>query len=247
MPSPRPWLAVLGMACALVVLVPPVATLARRYEVLDATQFAVLALAVPALVALGAPWSRLGALGTLAARRAARRRDRGTRLVVTPLVVEVALVVAWRTTAGVGRLERHPVLVLLEAATLVAAGLWLWLDLVDSPPLAPRTAPLWRLVLATVAMWSLWIVAYVAGMAHAGYPGFHHAAGAGLSADADRQTATAVLFVAGAIAYLPVVFASLFSWLRAEERRGDEDTRRRRAAGALGSSVLGAPGARPPG
>jgi cytochrome c oxidase assembly factor CtaG len=224
------------VVAGLLVVVPPLAGLARTYEVLDAVQFAALALAVPALVALGAPWGRLGAIGALATRRAARRAARGTRLVVAPLVAEVAAVVVWRTTGVVDAFQRHHGLVALEALTLVAAGLWLWTELVASPPLAPRSLPLWRMVLATVAMWSLWVVAYVAGMAHAGYPGFGHTASSALSADADRQAATAVLFVAGAIAYLPVVFANLFGWLRAEERRGDEDTVRRLRSGVLGVS-----------
>ena len=41
-------------------LVPPLSTVARRVEVLEALQFALLAIGVPALVVLGAPWRLLG-------------------------------------------------------------------------------------------------------------------------------------------------------------------------------------------
>ena len=50
-------------------LVPPLSTVARRVEVLEALQFALLAIGVPALVVLGAPWRLLG----LAAGHARRR------------------------------------------------------------------------------------------------------------------------------------------------------------------------------
>ena len=51
----------LGVAAVLVVavVVPPLFELARRYEVAEAVQFSVLAMAVPALIALGAPWGRM--------------------------------------------------------------------------------------------------------------------------------------------------------------------------------------------
>ena len=56
-PAPRAQLLLaLGLALGVAVCCPPLATLARRSEVADAVQFGVLALAVPSLVALGAPW-----------------------------------------------------------------------------------------------------------------------------------------------------------------------------------------------
>jgi cytochrome c oxidase assembly factor CtaG len=227
-PSPvRVALGSLAVALLAAALLPPLSGLARTHEVADAVQFAILALAIPALCVLGAPWGWGGRGGGLGTRLAAWRASRaGSAAGVPALVSEVAAVVAWRTTAGVGALERHHWLVLVEAATLLAAGVALWLELVASPPLAPRGGPLRRLVFATVAMWTVWIVAYVLGMAHGqGYPGFAHAPGHGLSAVADRQLATMVLFAAGACAFLPVVFWNLVEWLRAEERRGPEASR----------------------
>ncbi len=210
------WLALLGALCALGVLVPPLGPLARTSETANALQFAVLALLVPSLVVLGAPWRRLGPIGRLADARAARAtRSSG----IGALVVQVALVVAWRTPVMVSAVRHDPWLLLAEAATVVAAGVALWLELVASPPMAPGTTASRRIVLAAVAMWAVWIVAYVAGMSHGqGYPGFVHHAAHGLSGVADKQLATALLFVAAAVAYLPVVFTNLFSWLGAEER-----------------------------
>ena len=227
-PAPRAQLLLaLGLALGVAVCCPPLATLARRSEVADAAQFGVLALAVPSLVALGAPWW----LGLDAVARWIARHRRGAAAGVGALVAEVGVVVAWRTTSAVGAAQASPALVVLEAASLLIAGVALWTALVTSPPLEPCVPPR-RLVLSAVAMWAVWIVAYVLGMAHGqGYSGFAHTPG-GLSGAADRQAATAVLFAAAAAAYLPIVFTSLFAWLAAEERRGAADTRRRLATPA---------------
>lgn len=216
-----PWPAILGALLGLAVLVPPLASLARTSEVLDAVQFAVLALAVPALVVLGAPWRALRPIGRLADARAAATPTPWSGVVA--LSFQVAVVVAWRTPVAVSAIEHQGWLVVLEAATLLAAGVALWLELVGSFPMAPKTTASRRIVLATLAMWTVWIVAYVTGMAHGqGYPGFPHHPGAGLSGVADKQLATAVLWVAAAAAYLPVVFVNLFAWLGAEERRAPD-------------------------
>lgn len=224
-PAGRParataWLAILGALLGVAVLVPPLVSLARTSETMNALQFAVLALAVPALVVLGAPWRALGPLGRLAESRAARTAPSSG---VVALVCEVAAVVAWRTPAAVSAVGQHRWLLAVEAATLVVLGVALWLELVASSPMAPRTTASRRIVLAAIAMWTVWSVAYVAGMAHGqGYPGFHHHAGQGLSGVADKQLATGLLFLAAAAAYLPVVFVNLFAWLGGEERGASE-------------------------
>jgi len=53
--------------------------------------------------------------------------------------------------------------VLAELVTLVAAGSALWLQLVESPPLLPRLSRPLRAVFAALAMWSIWILAYILG------------------------------------------------------------------------------------
>ncbi len=133
------------------------------------------------------------------------------------------MIVTWRIPSVVTGVAHHPWLLALEAVTLLAAGVWLWLELVTSSPMTPGTRPSRRIVLAAVAMWAVWIVAYVAGMSHGqGYPGFVHHPGHGLSGVADKQLATALLWVAAAVAYLPVVFSNLFAWLGAEEREASD-------------------------
>jgi hypothetical protein len=111
----------LAVAVLVVALVPPLSSEARRLEVYQALQFALLALGVPALVVLGAPWRLLGLAAGPAAGAdaegiavldrprladrlaAARRRHPEPVRSLAFLVIELAVVVAWRTPGRGGR------------------------------------------------------------------------------------------------------------------------------------------------
>jgi cytochrome c oxidase assembly factor CtaG len=110
-------------------------------------------------------------------------------------------------------------LVLVEAACLVGGGAALWLELVDSPPLAPRLARPKRIALAALAMWTIWVTGYIVGLSHGSiYTSFHHhVAGSGLSLAADQEVVTFVLWFVAAAAYVPIVFWNLIVWLKADE------------------------------
>ncbi len=179
-----------------VAMVPPLGTLAGRYEWVEALQFAVFAVVAPALVVMGAPWRALGltpsALGRLAA---GRRRHPEMLRSLGFLGVDLAVVVLWRTPAAVDALSSRRWLVGVEAASLVVVGAGLWLELVESAPLVPRSPYPRRAALAALAMWTIWTIAYVEAMSTAPwYRGFHHVAGSGLSASADHQLSAAVLW-----------------------------------------------------
>ena len=65
-------------------------------------------------------------------------------------------------------------------ATLVAAGSALWLELAESPPSLPALPRPLRAVFAAVAMWTIWVLAYILGFSQvAGFRAY--ARGAGLS------------------------------------------------------------------
>lgn len=222
----RSWSLLAAAVVAVMALAPPLATLARRAEYAAALQFSLLAIAVPALVALGAPWHWVGLAGDrsdggrprpldrLADRR---RRHRELPWSLAFMVCGVGVAVGWHTPGAVDALAVHGWLVLLEAATLLAFGLGLWLELVSSPPLVPRSGHLRRAVLAAFAMWAFWILAYVTGLSNRGfYRNFHHVAGA-LSAAADQQIASAVLWGVAAAAFVPVIFWNALTWLQSEE------------------------------
>jgi cytochrome c oxidase assembly factor CtaG len=221
---------VAAVVVAVLALVPPLATEACRTEYAAAVQFSLLAIALPALVALGAPWRLLRLAGTdapgeqprLADRLAdRRRRHRELPWSLAFLVADLAVAIAWHAPGPVSTLGSHGWLAVLEAVALLAFGLGLWLELVSSPPLEPRSGHLRRVLLAAVSMWAFWILAYVTGLSNGGfYHNFHHAAG-GLSAAADQQISSVVLWFAAAAAFIPVIFWNALTWLQSEE---DPDT-----------------------
>ena len=219
-------------------LVPPLASWARRFEFVEALQFAFLALVIPALAVIGSPWVLLGLASArsrdldddghspapVATARPIDRLAQGRRR--HPEVwrtagfagLYLAGVIVWRTPLGVDGLRRHPWLVAVEAGTLVVVGAGLWLELVESPPLVPRLPRPGRVALAALAMWTVWILAYLVGLSHASwYPAYPHRAGTGLSLSADQQLATGVLWFVSACAFVPVVFWNLIRWLQSEE------------------------------
>jgi cytochrome c oxidase assembly factor CtaG len=243
MPEWRRWLAAGGLVLVLVCLLPPLATLARHYVFAESIQFSVFAMAGPALIVLGAPWrflhlSRAGAgpgvaqpgpdvaqaapgagpatwppAGPADRLAAARRDNRSFGRAAIFLVVFVAVSLVWRLPAAMDALARQPALVALEAVTLLAAGVALWLEIVDSPPMAPRLPRPQRAAVAALAMWSIWIVAYVLGFASHTMFHVYHATGSGLGVVTDQEIAVGLLWAVAGCCFVPVVIANMVGWL----------------------------------
>ena len=229
-PNWRSWCLLGAGLVAIVAVAPPLGTAARRTEYAATLQFSLLAIALPALVALGAPWRRLGltrAEGSderpgLAERLAdRRRRHRELPWALAFIVADLAVVAAWHAPGAVATVARGGWAPLIEGVTLLVVGVGLWLELVPSPPLEPRSGHLRRAVLAAVAMWVFWTLAYIVGLSNRGfYQNFHHVAG-GLSGGADGEIASAVLWAVATAAFIPVIFWNALTWLQSEE---DPDT-----------------------
>ena len=106
------------------------------------------------------------------------------------------------------------------------AGTGFWLELVESPPLIPRSGTLRRAVLGAAAMWLLWIEAYLVGMSQSGwYPSVSHVAGRGMSQAADQQVAAMVLWLIATVVFVPVIFVNAMRWLHSDP---EPDTELRR-------------------
>jgi cytochrome c oxidase assembly factor CtaG len=232
------WLAACGVLLVILAILPPAGTLAGRYEWVEALQFAIFAVVGPALVVTGAPWRTVRVRpSTLDRLATGRRRHPELLRSLGFLGCDLALIVLWRTPAAVDALLSRRWLVGVEAASLLVVGAGLWLELVESPPLAPRSPYPRRAALAALAMWTIWTIAYVEAMSTAPwYQAFHHVAGSGLSASADHQLSAAVLWAVTAAAFMPVIFWNLVQWLRNEDDPDDELYRllreeRRRSAG----------------
>jgi cytochrome c oxidase assembly factor CtaG len=244
-PAGRHWLAVAGVLAVAVCLVPPLATLARQHVYAESIQFLVFAMVGPALIVLGAPWRflRLGragpgtpagtaAGGTAAGtppvtgpvdRLAAAREQRGSFLRASVfLVAFFGACLVWRLPPVMDALARHPALIAAELVTLLAVGIALWLELVASPPLAPRLPNPQRAAVAALAMWSTWAVAYALGFAnHAVFHGYD-AAGSGLSAIADQQITVGLVWAVSGCCFIPVVFVTMLSWLKDNDDPDEE-------------------------
>lgn len=221
----RPLLLLGAVALPLIMALPPVGSYARQDEVARAFQFVVFAAAAPALLVLGWPARLIPASRSVPpvlhrmrvppglARRPAVRAS-------AALLPSIALVILWRVPVVLAATGRDPALTALELITLVAAGCALWTELagprVERDPL-PR--PL-RAAMAAVAMWSIWAIAYITGMSTTGVA-------AAQAAVPDHQLAVGVMWAVPALCYVPVVFATMMSWL------GGHDEPAEAAAGLL--------------
>ena len=133
---------------------------------------------------------------------------------VVCLAAFAACSVAWRLPAVVDAVARDQGLAVPELASLLIAGVALWLELVPSPPLRPAGRGLRQAVTAAFAMWLIWIVAFIQGSASRGvFHAYRYHPGGTLSAVADQELATALLWVVAAACFMPVVFISAHHWL----------------------------------
>ncbi len=233
-------LAPAGLALMAVAMAPPVETLARQYLFVESVQFCLLSMAGPALIVLGAPWRLLrlspgqarepggrpdqaGTHRDLADRLAARRLDRPSFARAMGFGVWwVGVCVCWRLPPVLDALARHPALILAAWATLSSAGIGLWFELVNSPPLTPRLSRPRRAAIAALAMWSTWAIAFVLGFARGPVVHAYDGVGSSLSAVADQELAAFVLWLVAACSFVPVIFVSLLTWLRDGADPGEE-------------------------
>ena len=195
----RHWLAVAGGA--LVVLgVLPLEAVARRYLFAESVQFCAFAMAIPALVVLGAPWTpRLGRLAF------------GGALAVGGVFAGICLL--WRLPPVLDALARHPVLQVPELVTLLLAGAALWLQLVSSPASAARPTRPQRAAVAALAMWSIWAIAYVLGFANHAVTHAYDLSGS-LGAVTDQEVTAALMWAVSGACFIPIICVTLLGWLR---------------------------------
>jgi Cytochrome c oxidase caa3 assembly factor (Caa3_CtaG) len=212
----RPWLAAVGVVLSLAVVLPPVASYARQYAFVQAAQFVVFAVLTPAFLALGMP-ARFTGL-----RRGSGQRRRAplvpSQAAASRLVPFIALVIVWRLPAVLDALTRYPALSVAELVTLAGAGLGVWRFLAGSaaPGQLPRPQ---RAAMAALAMWTIWIIAYITGMSSLALIPRSAPAERVLASAVDRQLATAVLWAVPAICFAPVVYYMLISWLGERDRQ----------------------------
>jgi cytochrome c oxidase assembly factor CtaG len=222
LPRWRRWLAAIGLVLVLACLLPPLSALARRYVFAESIQFSAFAMAGPALIVLGAPWRLLRLSGPAGRLAAAHRGNRSFLRAGIFLLAFIGVCLAWRLPPVMDALAGQPALVVAEAVTLLTAGAAVWLEIVDSPPVAPRLPRPQRAAVAALAMWSIWIAAYVLGSASHAVFSAYDAAGSGLGAVADQEIAVGVVWAVAGCCFVPVVMANMLGWLTGGEDADEE-------------------------
>lgn len=226
-----------GLLLAVLAVVSPIAFWSYRYIWVRNFQDVILAIAAPALIVLGAPWLPLRrglglavrdrrAAGAPAAPREpggsdAAGKDWSPGWPALPIVVTVMFCVVWWVWHLAGPFDaavRSPAVYALEMITYLAAGILMWLQLVESPPLRPQLPPLRRIALVLVLAASGTVLglirAYGPGVAYPAYLDSGRSAAAVVS---DQQAGGAILWVIPLIPLSILAVGLATRWLSEEE------------------------------
>jgi cytochrome c oxidase assembly factor CtaG len=220
-----------GLLLALLAVVSPMGYWSYRFIWVRDLQDVMLAIAAPALIVLGAPWlplSRgLGLSGRLRRlERSGEAEDEAGPVVqpgwqTLPILVTVAFCALWWVWHLPGPFDAAVTSSLAYAAevvTYLAVGILFWLQLVESPPLRPRLAPLNRVALVVGAAASCTVLGlirvYGPGLAYPAYLGLGHRLA---SVVAYQQVGGAILWVIPLIPFSIVAVALVVRWLKDEE------------------------------
>ncbi len=220
-----------GLLLALLAVVSPMGYWSYRFIWVRNLQDVVLAIVAPALIVLGAPWlplSRgLGLSGRLRRpERSGQAEDEAGRVVrpgwqPVPILVTVAFCALWWVWHLPGPFDAavtSSVVYAAEVVTYLAVGIAFWLQLVESPPLRPRLAPLNRVALVVGAAASCTVFGlirvYGPGLAYPAYLGLGHPL---VSVVAYQQVGGAILWVIPLIPFSIVAVALVIRWLKDEE------------------------------
>ena len=226
-----------GLLLAVLAVVSPIAFWSYRYIWVRNFQDVILAIAAPALIVLGAPWLplRRGLGLAVRDRRAAGApaapgepggsdaagQDWSPGWPARPIVVTVTFCAVWWVWHLPGPFDasvRSPAVYALEMITYLAAGILMWLQLVESPPLRPQLPPLRRIALVLVLAASGTVLglirAYGPGVAYPAYLDSGRSAAAVVS---DQQAGGAILWVIPLIPLSILAVGLATRWLSEEE------------------------------
>jgi cytochrome c oxidase assembly factor CtaG len=226
-----------GLLLAVLAVVSPIAFWSYRYIWVRNFQDVILAIAAPALIVLGAPWLplRRGLGLAVRDRRAAGApgaprepggsdaagRDWSPGWPALPIVVTVMFCAVWWVWHLPGPFDaavRSPAVYALEVITYLAAGILMWLQLVESPPLRPQLPPLRRIALVLVLAASGTVLglirAYGPGVA---YPAYLESGRSVAAVVSDQQAGGAILWVIPLIPLSILAVGLATRWLSEEE------------------------------
>jgi cytochrome c oxidase assembly factor CtaG len=233
-----------GLLTVYAALGSPLDALAHRLFWAHMVQHLLLMAVAAPLVVLGGPWMSIWRpLPLRARRRVARAVGKGrwwrparalARLLGRPAAAWLAFTVnlgLWHVPLLYDSTLRDQGLHDLEHALFLILGVLLWAQVLRSPPLRLRLAPLERVYFVVAATAASWLLAIVLALyptpLYQAYAHLGHRPG-GLSALSDQQIAAGIMLGPGSVPMTIFVFVGLYRWL------GDDE--RRRTAGTLAAS-----------
>jgi putative membrane protein len=218
-----------GLATVVVALDSPLDALSEKLFWAHMVQHVLLLVVAPPLIVLARPWVRLWRALPLSARQSlGRSLGRGeraaplraiSRTLGRPLpsfVLFSGVLLVWHVPALFDATLRSSAVHALEHTLFFSTALLFWKQVLPSPPLHARLAPVQRIAYLVGAMVVSWILAVVLALApHPLYAHYAHEATrpGGISALADQQIAAGIMWVPGSITFLIVMFAYVHRWL----------------------------------
>jgi putative copper resistance protein D len=231
-----------GLAVIAAALLSPIDSYAEFMLSYHMGQHVLLTMVAAPLLALGAPVTlALAATSPSGGRRILLRflHGRFLRIVASPVLGWVAFVVVmwgWHVPSLYDAALRNDGVHAVEHATLLAAALLFWWQVVGLDPNPVRISHPGRLFFLFLAMPAMAMLGLAISSAdRILYPFYAVASPAiGVSPIADQRLAGALMWEGGLLLMMPAMVLVLFDWMRREERAAERaDSRRRREEEAV--------------
>ncbi len=212
----------LGLLLVLLALVSPLGYWSDVYIWLRAVQALLVAVVGPGLMVLGAPWLAFRQLWRPGGDESTADRVSAVSFWVSrPVAVVVAfnvIFVGWQVPYLFDLAKANSAVALADHASMLAAGLLLWLQLISSRPITAPGSPLRRVVFV------VWIVGVstVLGMVlvfgnNVLYPAYHNSAHHLMTVLDDQQLSGAVIWMGMLPPMITAAVALLSQWLDHED------------------------------
>jgi putative membrane protein len=210
----------LGLLIVVAALVSPLGYWSGVYLWVRALQMLLVTLAGPGLIVLGAPWQAIRQVPAADAGRAGRVRP-VPFLVSRPVAAVIVFNAAWlcwQVPALLDLARANSAVALAEHASLLAAGLLFWRQLIAPGPARLPSPPLRRiaLLIGTVGVFTVAGMALVFGSGVV-YPAYASAAHHVMTVLDDQQLSGAVLWMGSLPPLMIAGTALVLQWLSNEE------------------------------
>ncbi len=212
----------LGLLLVLLALVSPVGYWSDVYIWVRAMQTLLVAVVGPGLIVLGAPWLVFRQLWRPGGGDAALDRVAGASFWVSrPVLVIIAfnvIFVGWQLTYLVDLAATNPAVAQAEHASMLAAGLLLWLQLISSRPITAPGSALRRVV---YVIWTVGVSTVLGMVLVFGngvvYPAYANSAHHVMTVLDDQQLSGAVIWMGILPPLITAAVALLSQWLDQED------------------------------